>query len=125
MQQNTKSTSGVSTGSGMKDWGKVVGNLKQSGKILLYTNLLNTNAVEINDITVGIKFANGLTPFAKSVLEKPENIQEISRLVSMEYGKDMRVKLLDGIQDIVKPQEVEPIADIASNLDIPINIIDE
>lgn len=125
VKQNTKNTSGVSTDKGMKDWGKVVGDLKQSGKILLYTNLLNTNAVEINDMTVGIKFANGLTPFAKSVLEKPENIQEISRLVSMEYGKDMRVKLLDGTQDIIKSQEVEPIADIASNLDIPINIIDE
>ena len=110
---------------GMKNWGKIVGDLKQSGKILLYTNLMNTNAVEINDMTVGIEFPNGLTPFAKSVLERPENIQELSRLVSMEYGKDMRVKLLDGVQNIVKQSKIEPIEDMAVDLDIPINIIDE
>lgn len=120
-----KSTSEMANGVGMKNWGKIVGDLKQSGKILLYTNLMNTNAVEINDMTVGIEFPNGLTPFAKSVLEKPENIQELTRLVSMEYGKDMRVKVLDGTQNIVKPKEVGPIENMANDLDIPINIIDE
>lgn len=111
-------------GTGMENWSKVVGDLKQSGKILLYTNLMNTKAIEINDMTIGIQFANGLTPFAKSVLEKPENMQELSRLVSMECGKDMRVKLLDGTQNISKPQAVDPIENMASDLDIPINIID-
>lgn len=136
VQQNSKANEGnigtknknvaeMSSGVGMKNWGKIVGDLKQSGKILLYTNLMNTNAVEINDMTVGIEFPCGLTPFAKSVLEKPENIQELSRLVSMEYGKDMRVKVLDGTQNIVKPKEVGPIENMASDLDIPINIIDE
>lgn len=120
-----KNVAEMSSGVGMKNWGKIVGDLKQSGKILLYTNLMNTNAVEINDMTVGIEFPGGLTPFAKSVLEKPENIQELSRLVSMEYGKDMRVKVLDGTQNIVKPKEVGPIENMASDLDIPINIIDE
>ena len=86
---------------------------------------MNTSAVEINDMTVGIQFANGLTPFAKSVLERPETLQELSRLVSMEYGKDMRVKLLDGTQNIVKPQDVEPLENMANDLDIPIHIIDE
>lgn len=121
----SKNVAEMSRGFGMKNWGKIVGDLKQSGKILLYTNLMNTNAVEINDMTVGIEFPGGLTPFAKSVLEKPENIQELSRLVSMEYGKDMRVKVLDGTQNIVKPKEVGPIENMASDLDIPINIIDE
>lgn len=120
-----KNVAEMSSDVGMKNWSKIVGDLKQSGKILLYTNLMNTNAVEINDMTVGIEFPGGLTPFAKSVLEKPENIQELSRLVSMEYGKDMRVKVLDGTQNIVKPKEVGPIENMASDLDIPINIIDE
>ncbi len=126
MQVNTSnSTVQMSTGASMKNWSKVVGELKQSGKILLYTNLMNTNAVEVNDMTVGIQFTNGLTPFAKSVLEKPENIQELSRLVSMEYGKDMRVKILDGTQNVAKPQEENPLANMANDLEIPINIIDE
>ena len=36
---------------------------------MLYTNLLNTNAVEIDDMTVGIEFPKGITPFGKTVLE--------------------------------------------------------
>lgn len=131
--QNTKSAQKIqgessmasSTGKGMQNWGKIVGDLKQSGKILLYTNLMNSNAVEINDMTVGIEFPNGLTPFAKSVLEKPENISELSRLVSMEYGKEMRVKLLQNIENKSKVNEANLIENMASNLDIPFNIIDE
>ena len=67
---------------------------------MLYTNLMNTNAVEINDMTVGINFPNGITPFAKSVLDKPENMQEITKLVSMECGKtDQELRLLDGTEN--------------------------
>ena len=114
-----------SSGNRMQAWSKVVGDLKQSGKILLYTNLLNTNAVEINDMTVGIEFPNGLTPFAKSVLEKQENINELSRLVSMEYGREMKVKIAPNMQNEAKQKEVNPIENMANNLDIPFNIIDE
>ena len=112
-------------GSKIQNWGKIVGDLKQTGKILLYTNLMNTNAVEINDMTVGINFPNGITPFAKSVLDKPENMQEITKLVSMECGKSMRVQMIDGTKNnIVEKEKTEPIADMANDLDIPINIID-
>ena len=108
----------------MKTWGKIVGDLKQSGKILLYTNLINTNAIEINDMTVGIEFPNGLTPFAKSVLEKTENINELSRLVSIEYGKEMRVKINSTIEKKTEMVSNNPIESMASDLDIPFNIIE-
>ncbi len=39
-------------------WPKVVDNLKKSGKIMLYTNLLKTNAKKINDLIVEIEFPN-------------------------------------------------------------------
>ena len=109
----------------MSNWNKIVGDLKQSGKILLYTNLINSNAVEINDMTIGISFPKGLTPFGKSILEKPENINELSRLVSIEYGKDMRVKIVENLSEIIKTKEDAEIESMAGNLDIPINIIDE
>jgi len=114
-----------STGNGVQNWNKIVENLKQSGKILLYTNLLNSRAVEINDMTIGIEFPNGLTPFAKSVLEKPESMNELSRLISMEYGKEMRVKLIEKMQSETKQPEINPIENMANDLDIPFNIIDE
>ena len=43
-------------------------NFKNNGKIMLYTNLLNTNAVEINDMTIGIEFPNGITAFNEKVI---------------------------------------------------------
>ena len=41
---------------------------------MLYTNLMNTRAKKLNDMTVGIEFPKGLTPFGKTVLEKQKKI---------------------------------------------------
>ena len=123
--ENGKKIENTPQGKGVQNWGKIINSLKQSGKILLYTNLINSNAVEINDMTIGIQFPNGLTPFGKSILEKAENINELSRLISMEYGKEMRVKILDNKSFSTKKEEKNPIENMANDLDIPINIIDE
>ncbi len=108
-------------------WPKIIENLKEQRKMLLVSNLLNTVATMINDMTVGIVFQNGLTPFVKSIMEKPENIQEITRLVSIECGKEMRIKLLDCQDEILakKQNEKKPEDEIAKELDIPINVIEE
>ena len=39
-----------------------------------YTNLINTSAREINDMTVGIVFPNGITPFGQSILDTPDSV---------------------------------------------------
>ena len=105
-------------------WPQIINDLKGNGKIVLYTNLMNSRAVELNDMTVGIEFPNGLTSFGKTVLEKPENIREISNLVSMACGKEMQIKYIS-----TKPQEVQitneqDIQNIANQSDIPFNVID-
>lgn len=46
-------------------------------------------------MTFGIEFPNGLNSFGKSIIEKPENMSELRRLVSIECKKDMRIKLID------------------------------
>ena len=65
-----KKSNTIKLGNSVQNWPKIVDNLKQEGKITLYTNLLNSTANEINDMTVGIKFERGLTPFGKAILEK-------------------------------------------------------
>ena len=105
-------------------WPKVINNLKEQRKMLLATNLLNTTATLINDMTVGIVFENGLTPFIKSIMERPENMQELTKLISIECGKEMRVKLLDN-QDAILQQKVREEKNPIDDLDIPINVIDE
>lgn len=94
--------------------------------MLLATNLMNTVATLVNDMTVGIVFQNGLTPFIKSIMERPENIQELTRLVSVECGKEMRVKLLDNEDAILKQKaKEEKEANPMKDLGIPVNEIEE
>ena len=105
-------------------WPQIVNQLKQNGKIVLYTNLLNTRAREINDMTVGIEFPNGLTPFGKTVLEKQENIREISNLVSIACGKEMQIKYISGAPQKIQISKEESIQNLANDSDIPFNVVE-
>ena len=108
-----------------KSWPKIVNDLKQNGKIVLYTNLMNTKAEQINDSTVGIKFPKGITAFGKTVLDKQENIKEISNLVSMACGKNMQIKYISDAQSQVTQHNPEDdILKLANESDIPVNVID-
>ena len=105
-------------------WPQVVNQLKQSGKIVLYTNLMHTHAVELNDMTVGIQFPNGLTSFGKTVLEKQENVREISNLVSIACGKEMHIKYMADVQPKVQKAQEEDIQNLAKESGIPFQVID-
>ena len=105
-------------------WPQIMNDLKQNGKIVLYTNLINTTAKEINDMTVGIEFPNGMTSFGKSILEKQENIAEISKLVSIACGKEMQIRYITTAQEINEVTNEESLKNLANESDIPFNIID-
>lgn len=110
-----------------KGWKNVLGELRQNGKIMLYSNLLKAKAIELNDMVVGISFPEGINAFGKSILEKPENINELSKTISMEYGKDMKVRIIESVDSLPKNKEKKnnEIENMAGNLDIPLNIIEE
>ena len=105
-------------------WPEILTDLKQNGKIVLYTNLINTQAKEINDMTVGIEFKNGMTAFGKTVLEKPENVREISKMVSMACGKPMDIKYISNDTQVNQISQEESLQQFANDSDIPFNIID-
>ncbi len=105
-------------------WPQIVNDLKQSGKIVLYTNLIGTTAKELNDMTVGIEFPNGMSSFGKTVLEKQENIREISTLVSMACGKEMQIKyLIPDAQQTHQMTSEESLQNFANESDIPFHVI--
>ena len=124
---NKNSVDFTATGAKTEEfWPKIVDNLKKSGKVMLYTNLLGTNAVEINDMTIGIEFPKGITPFGKKTLETQETIREISKLVSMAKGKEMQIKYIDKkVKEDRVVQNNNTIEGLAKEMDLPINIIDE
>ena len=107
-----------------KYWPEIVNDLKASGKIVLYTNLINTNAVELNDMTVGINFPNGLTSFGKTVLEKQENKREIANLVSMACGKPMEIKYISDVNINQVTTNEDKLHDFANSQDIPFEVIE-
>ncbi len=126
--KNNPETQKISTlkqGSITKEWPNIINDLKSNGKIMLYTNLMNTNAVEINDMTVGIEFPNGINAFGKTVLEKIENKNEIEKQVSIVCGKTMNVKYIDlKAEQASKNTSSNQLEDMIGGLDIPFNIID-
>lgn len=99
-------------------WKDVVKKLKDNGKIMIYTNLLNTDAVEVSDDTLEIEFKNGITNFGKTVLSNKDNINEISRLVEEISGKKMKIKYKD--EKSIDNKEMNGL----NSLGIPINIIE-
>lgn len=100
-------------------WNEVILRLKANGKIMLYTNLINTKAKEANN-TLQIEFKNGITAFGKTVLTKPESIKEIENIVEQISGKQLNIKYIE------KPEESKPETNAnLDGLDITINVIEE
>ena len=105
-------------------WNAVLDKIKQNGKITVYTNLIGTNAVSLDDMTVGIKFPNKVSEFANKVLNEHENKALIEKFVSMEVGNTMRVKYLSG-NNMDAGKSKDNIENLVNKLDIPINIIED
>ena len=121
---NEAKLSTVAQGPLSKEWPNIVNDFKTNGKIMLYTNLLNTNAVEMNDMIVGIEFQNGINAFGKTVLEKAENKSEIEKQVSIACGKQMHVKYIDLKQDKEAKSKENTVENVMSKLDIPFDVIE-
>ncbi len=76
-------------------WPNILQQLKSNGKVMIYANLLNSRAIKLNDMTIGIEFQGGLNDFRKRLLEQNENKKEIEKLVSIACGKEMQIKYID------------------------------
>ena len=105
-------------------WPEILKELKQNGKIVLCTSLNGTRANEINDMTVGIEFPNGMNSFDRTVLERPENVKEISTLVSMACGKPMQIKYISQNNSVHQMTNEENLKNLANESDIPFNVIE-
>lgn len=137
----------VSTGTAVANWQGVLNDLKKQGKVMLYANLVGTDAVEVNDMTVAIRFYNGLNDFREKILRQSENMNLLTKEISMMCGKTMQIKFEDAsgakkensakpsVPEIKEEKKIEKIEqyndeeksedDLLSSLDIPINIVDE
>ena len=102
-------------------WRKVIDNLKQSKKMMLYTTLLNSRAVQIDDLNIEIEFPNGLTPFNEKVINDPNNRNDLMKAIFAITGNQMNIKLKDS--KVKMPEEKEKKLPL-QELGIDINIIE-
>lgn len=122
-----------SSGKYLKSWDKVLDELKSCGRMVLYTNLLDTKAIELDEKRVGIVFGDGKS-FNKMLCSKAENLEVIEKATEKIVGREVRVRCLDSDTFVEKcapepsaPKDelVEKARDIAEKLNVPFNIIDE
>ncbi len=104
-------------------WKNVLEKLKQMGKMVLYSNLINTKAKEKDDLTVEIIFEKGLTAFGKGLLERSDNKAEIEKLILEECGKKMNIKYVDAENYV--PSKKDDVENMVKELNFDVNIIEE
>lgn len=111
----------VSTGKPSEDWKAIIDTLKKTGKIRLYTCLVNTILNKLNDQTWEIEFPNGLTEFNKKILEDITNRNDLIKTIATLTGNEINIKLKDGK---TAPATTSSSATGFEDLGIDINIID-
>jgi len=106
-------------------WQNVLDKIRQSGKMTIYANLLGTKGVLINDLIVGIEFPGKVTEFAKKVLEEHENKTLIEKIVSMEHGSPMQIRIVDKTAETANAgMQKKGIEGLAAEMDLPFDVID-
>lgn len=105
-------------------WNNVIDQIKQKGKMGIYVNLIGSTAKEINDMVVEVELANK-NSFGKEILEAHENKAEIEKIISIEAGKPMNVRFINAEDKRKSNLKNNSIENSITDLDIPINIIDE
>ena len=122
-EQKTVNKAPVNTsGKEAEVWSKVITNLKQTGKIRLYTTLVNTKINPVNDLTWEVIFVNGLTDFTRKILEDSANRNDLNKIIFMEIGKEINLKFVDGKANT--STNTKATNDFENDFGIDINVIE-
>ena len=122
-EQKTVNKAPVNTsGKEAEVWSKVITNLKQTGKIRLYTTLVNTKINPVNDLTWEVIFVNGLTDFTRKILEDSANRNDLNKIIFMEIGKEINLKFVDGKSNT--STNTKATNDFENDFGIDINVIE-
>lgn len=117
---------------GLDVWADILDDLKQNGRMALYSYLLDTKAVEIDDRIIGIVFPPEKSP-CKITASKVENAEVIENYLSKRLGKEVRIKCIDS-EDIIEDKKekgndgdelLKKAQVIAQELNTPLDILDE
>lgn len=75
-------------------WSDTLNEIKNSGKIVLYTNLVNSCIELINATSITINIPD-ITNFGNVILSKKENINEIKNFINKNFGEGFYLNIYD------------------------------
>ena len=104
-------------------WKRVITSLKNNGKIRLYTSLISSKIVEVNDLVWEVQFPNGLTDFNKRILDDVNNKNDLMKELFKITGKEIHLRYKD-LKENSNNSENNANPNTISNLGIDINIIE-
>ena len=119
-EKPVKRATPIPEGKANEAWKKILDNLKKSGKIRLFTCLINTYINEISSDVWEIEFPNGLTAFNEKILQDSSTKNDLMKELLKETGKEIMIKYKDGKEKVNK----EPDKSELNSLDIDVNIIE-
>lgn len=129
-----KNTSGgLKQGKELQGWDKVLDALRKSGRMAIYTNLMGSKAIEIDNKFIGVVFGSG-AGFNKMLVSKPDNTEVLEVALTKVLGREVKVKLLNeddvisasrSSQTEVEDEFDEKVREIAKRINGPVNFIDE
>jgi len=116
-------------------WNDVLDFLRKSGRMVVYSNLIDTKVVENNEELLSIVFGDGRS-ISKMIISKPENLEIIEKAIEDLLGRKVRLKCIDEEdlkdtatetprQDDLEDEFVKKAIDIAKELNTTANFIDE
>lgn len=115
---------------GLEVWNDVLEEIKNAGRMVLYTHLFGTKIVEIDDRFIGIVLGEG-RGIVKVCLNKPENAEIVESHLCKCLGKEVKIKCIDETEVVdntskeEKDELIEKAKDIAKKCKVSLNIIDE
>jgi len=125
----------VFKGKYLEVWNDVIIEFKKIGRLSLYTNLMDTKAVELDSKFIGIIFSSG-SSFSRVLVSKAENLELVQAYLGKKLGKEVRVKCIDEgdlkevqatapIENTEETDFIEKAQGLADRFKMPLNILDE
>ena len=113
----------ISKDSKLENWGDILGTLNDAGKKKLYHGLQGTEAVQLDDMTIGI---SKVAPICKDILNMSDEMHSLEQEISLSVGKPMRIKVLDDNTVIKYINETDKqIQELQNDVSGIINIIED
>lgn len=85
------------SGKELSDWSKMIDEMKSNGRMVLYSNLVESKAIEIDEKHVGIIFGPD-SGFARTIVSRAENMEYLQELLGKKLGREMKIKVIDESQ---------------------------